>query len=134
MPVRARIGERDAHAGEHANRPDARVKLETIAKVDLRNDLGAVGIAHVGVSHGAEENGVGGGGRAQRIVGKRDPGLQVELGAGLVRFEPKANLARVRRHRFEERQARRHDFAADPITRKDGNPEFSHHGSLILTA
>jgi hypothetical protein len=40
----------------------------------------------------------------------------------------------VRQHRFEERQAWRHDFAADAIAGKDGNPEFSHHGSLILTA
>ena len=53
------------------------VELETIAKVDLRNDLGAVGIAHVGVSHRAEEDGVGGRGGAQRLLWKRDAGLPI---------------------------------------------------------
>ena len=57
--VRARVGERDAHAGKHANRPEAGIELETIAQVDLRHDLCAVGIAHVRVSHSAEKDGVG---------------------------------------------------------------------------
>ncbi len=131
---RTRIRERDAHAGQHANRPDARVELETIAKVDLRNDLGAVGIAHIGVSHGAEEDGVRGGGSAQCFLWKRDASLPIALGTGLVRFEPQPDVLRPRRHGVEQRQARRHDFTTDPIPRKDGNPELSHHGSLILTA
>ena len=56
--LRARIGEGDADPWQHANRPEARVELETIPKVNLRDDLGAIGIADVRMSHGAEENGV----------------------------------------------------------------------------
>ena len=73
------------------------VELEAIAKVDLRHDLGAVGIADVGVPHRAEEDGVGGRRRAQCLLGKRDSGLQIELRAGLVRFEPQPDAARLGR-------------------------------------
>ncbi len=86
--MRARIGERNANAWQHTNRPDAGVELESIAKVDLRNDLGAVGIADVGVPHRTKENGVGRGRGAEHLVGQCDAGPQIQLGTGLVRLEP----------------------------------------------
>jgi hypothetical protein len=78
------------------------------------------------VSHGAEENGVRGRRRTEGFFGKRDPDLLIKLGPCLVRLEPKANLARVRRHRIEERQAWRHHLAADAIAGKHRNLKVMH--------
>ena len=124
--VRPWIREWDAHAGQHADRPDAGVELEAIAKIDLRHDLGAVGIANVGVSHGAEEDGVRGRRRAERVLGQGDPGPLVKLGPALrADSNRRRSLARVRRHRIEQRQARRHDLAADAIAGKHCNLKVS---------
>ena len=59
-----------------------------IAEVDLGDDLGAVGIAHVGMPHGAEENRIRGRGGAKHFLRQGDPGLEEELRARFVRLEP----------------------------------------------
>ena len=57
VPVRA--DDRARHARHQARRPHAGIEVEDEAQFDLRHDLGAVGIAHVGQPAGAEQNGVG---------------------------------------------------------------------------
>ena len=52
----ARIGQRNRRAGKHADRPHARVEVEALAELDLRRDLRAVRIAHVGQPHRAEQD------------------------------------------------------------------------------
>ena len=62
--ARARIGERQRDAGNRARRPHAGVELELDAQVELRRDLGAVGVADRRPAHRAEQDRVG---RARRV-------------------------------------------------------------------
>ena len=103
-----------------------------VAKVDLRNDLGAVRVADVGMSHGAEEDGLGRGRGIQHLGRQRDAGPAVQLGARLVRIQAQTDASR-RRHGLEQRQARSHDLTADAVAWKHCNPKVTHHGYSIRT-
>ena len=81
-PRRALVGQRRRRAGEDPNRPHARIELEAIAEVEVRRHFGAVGIAHVGQSHRAEQDGVGRFGALQRRRRQGLAGAPVQIGAG----------------------------------------------------
>ena len=128
MSPRARIGERRRHAREHPDRPYPGIELEAIAKIEVRRHLGAVGIPDVGQSHRPEQDGVRGRSGAQCRLRKRDPCLQVMLCASLVRFESQPDSPWLREHRIEERQAWRHDLAANAVSRKDRDAKLTRQG------
>ena len=51
--------DRARHAGDEPAGPHAGIEVEDEAQLDLRHDLGVVGIAHRGQPAGAEQDGVG---------------------------------------------------------------------------
>jgi hypothetical protein len=63
---RARVGEHRQQAGNVLHGPHAGVQAQIEAQVDLRCDLGAVGIAHGRQPHGREQNGIGPAARIER--------------------------------------------------------------------
>ncbi len=130
--ARARIRQRRSHARERADRPEAGVELEVVAQIDLRNDLGAVRVADVGMSHGAEEDGVGRGRGVQHFGRQRNAGSAVKLSACLVRIQAQTDAGR-RGHGLEQGQTGSHHFPADAVAWKDRNPKVTHHGYPILT-
>ena len=54
-----RADDRARHAGYQPRRPHAGIEVEDEAQLDLRHDLGVVGIAHAGQPTGPEQDGVG---------------------------------------------------------------------------
>ena len=54
-----RADDRARHAGNEPRRPHAGIEVEDEAQLDLRHDLGVVGIAHARQPAGAEQDGVG---------------------------------------------------------------------------
>ena len=70
------IGQRQRDAGNRARRPHAGIQLELDAQVELRRDLGAVGIADLGPAHRAEQDRVGARARpraSRRAARRRSP-------------------------------------------------------------
>ena len=92
--ARAGVRKRRSHAGERADRPEAGVELEVVAQIDLGNDLGAVRVADVGMSHGAEKDGVGRGRGVQHLGRQRNAGSAVKLSACLVRIQAQTDAGR----------------------------------------
>ena len=120
------IGQRRRDAGQHPDRPHAGIELETVAEVEVRRHFGAIGIAHVGQSHGAEQDGIGGFGPGQS---RRRQGLTrrpIELGArcegGEVEREPSDPLG----DRLEQGDAWLHHFDADPVAGEDRYLKLAH--------
>ncbi len=85
-----------------------------VAQIDLRNDLGAVRVADVGMSHRAEEDGVGRGRGVQHFGRQRNAGSAVKLSTGLVRIQAQTD-ARRRGHGLEQGQTGSHHFPADAV-------------------
>ena len=99
--ARPRIGERTGDAGDGADRPHAGIEAELHAQVDLRHDLGAVGIADRRVAHGGEQDRIGSPRLRQRGGGERLAGVAIGAGTG---GEPDR---RNRRRRLSEREPAR---------------------------
>ena len=74
----ARIGERPGDAGNRAHRPDAGIEAELHANVDLRRDLGTVGMADRRVAHRGEQDRV----RAPRLRHRRRRQRLAEVAIG----------------------------------------------------
>ena len=120
------VRERRRRAGEHPDWPYAGIELETIAKIEVRSHLGAVGIADVGQSHGPEQDGVRRFGALQRRGRKRLAGAPVQFGAGFEEGEAEREAPDAFGDRFEQRDARLHDLAADPVAGKDRYLKLAH--------
>ena len=112
-----------------------------VAQVELRRDLGPVGIAHVGQPHCTEEDRVGALARLHRAVRERDAGVAVRARAAGMRLVGEAEAADLALERREHREARVHDFHADAVAGEDDDPEialaahrFSYWSSLTLAA
>ncbi len=125
-----RIGQRRRRPGQHADRPDAGVQPETLAEIQVRRHLRAIGIAYLGQPHGPEQDRVRLFGAAQRLVRQRDAGVAIQLGARPVVVKSQPNIARVGEEPLEEREAGRHHLWTDAIARKHGNPKFAHDWSV----
>ena len=114
---------RARHVGDQPARPHAGVEVEDEAQLDLRHDLGIVGIADVRQSAGAEQDGVGllaqlDGGRRHRLAG-----VAIMAGArrrlGEAEFQPR----RRRRDLVEDGERGGHDFRPDAVAGQDRDVE-----------
>ncbi len=121
-PRRARIGERQRDAGNRPRRAHAGVERQLDAQVELRRDLGAVGIADFGPPHGAEEHGVGGARGGERARRQGDAGGLVVQRAGRVRGEAE-RIGRVVRQLLEQRHGGVDHLRADAVPGEDGDVE-----------
>ena len=80
--VRVGADDRARHARHQPGRAHAGIEVEDEAQFDLRHDLGAVGIAHVGQAAGAEQNGVGIAAELYGTLRHRLAGVAIMPGAG----------------------------------------------------
>jgi hypothetical protein len=99
--------------------------------VELRRDLGTVGVTNLRPAHGAEKHRVGGLAGLHRAVRKRVAGVAVEVGAAgapvVLQLEAVALL-----HRLEQRQRRVDDLDADAVARQHHNVEIALHGPFRM--
>jgi hypothetical protein len=92
----------------------------------VRRHFGAIGIAHVGQSHGAEQDGIGGFGPGQ---GRRRQGLArgpIELGARFVGGEVEREPSDPLGDRFQQGETRPHHFDADAVAGEDCYLKLTH--------
>ncbi len=125
-PRRALVGQRRRRAGEDPHRPHPGVQLETIAEIEMRRHFGAVGIPHVGQSHRAEQDGIGGFGALQRHRRQGLARAPVQFGAGFEGGEVEREASDPLGDRVEQRDTRRHDLDADAVAWEDCYLELAH--------
>jgi hypothetical protein len=122
----ARVGERRLHVGEALDRADPGVEAEGAAHLEVRRDLGAVRIAHVGQAHGAEQDGIRRLALCEVLVRERHTGIAVVGGAArqrlLLQLKAEAALQRL-----EHRDRRVHDLDADAVARQHSDPKRRVH-------
>jgi len=121
--ARARVGERQRHAGDGADRPHAGVEVEPGAQLELRRDFGAVGVAHVGQAHRPEEDRVGALARVHRSCGESDAGLPVKLRAAREALAREPEAADSPLQALEHRETGVHDLDADAVAGENCDPE-----------
>jgi hypothetical protein len=124
--ARPGIRERCRRSGQHTNRPHAGVELEPLPEIEMRGDFRAVGVSHVRQAHRAEQDRIRPFGAPQGVLGQGDPGCAILFGPRLIGLEPQPQPVDPADQRVEQREARRHDFAADAVTRKHRNPKLTH--------
>ena len=98
------------------------IELELDAQVELRRDLGAVGIADLGPAHGAEQDGVRFARRSQRGGGQGLAGCLEVLRAGRVRGEAQAEVGALL-HLLEDGQRGVDDIDADAVAGQHADVE-----------
>jgi hypothetical protein len=111
---RAWVGERQRNAWYGARGTHPCVELELDAEVELRRDLGAVGIADRRPAHCAEQDCFGASRSRKRRRRQRVTGRLVVLRAPGIFAEPEAEW-RVARNLLEQWQRRGDDFGADAV-------------------
>jgi hypothetical protein len=120
----ARACQRMRHAGDGADGAHAGIEAELHAQVELRRDLGAVGIADVRQPHGAEQDGVG---LAARLEGVGRQGLAGTLiGAGThldMLIVERTRTGPVQRG-VDDLEAGRHDLLPDAVARQHRDAEL----------
>ncbi len=102
------------------------------AQLDLRRDLGVVGVAHRRQAAGAEQDGVGLVAQPDRAVRHRLAGLAIMVGAGRRLGEAKFQIGR-RLDLAQHFKRRRHHLGADAVAAEHGDVEGvvgGHGGSL----
>ena len=92
----------------------------------MRRHLGAIGIAHVGQSHRAEQDGVGRFGPCQRRRRQGLAGAPIELGARFEGGEVEPEAPDPLGDRLEQGDAWLHDFDADPVAGEDRYLKLAH--------
>ena len=119
---RAWIGQSLRDVGIGLDRTDAGDEMEVLAHGEVRCDLGAVGVAHIGQAHGAEQDGIGFACGFHGRIGDVAAGLAKVCGAGVVRFERQPKTAQPGLQSAENLDGRRDDFVPDTVAGKYGNP------------
>jgi hypothetical protein len=120
VDVRVRLDR--AHPGEQP---------EGAAHLQVRRDLGAVRIAHVGQAHGPEQDRIRGLGLPQIILGQRRAGVAIERGAARQGLGDEAKSAGLALERFEHREAGLHHLEPDAIAGKHRDLELCGHIELL---
>ncbi len=114
--------DRARHARDQPRRAHAGIEVEDEAQLDLRRDLGVVGIAHRRQPAGAEQDRV-------RLLAQLDGGIRHRLAGGEIVGGPGRRLGeaepqvRLRLDPAQHFQRRRHDLGTDAVTGEHGNME-----------
>jgi hypothetical protein len=114
--------DRAGHARNEPRRAHAGIEIEDEAQLDLRRDLGFVGVAYRRQAAGPEQDRVGLLAEPYRRVRHRLAAGEIIAGAGR-RFGEAEAQARLRLDLAQHLQRRRHDFGTDAITGEHGNVE-----------
>ena len=129
-----RADDRARHAGHQPRRPHAGVKVEDKAQLDLRHDLGIVGIAYARQAAGAKQNGVGLLAQFDGAFRHRLAGRLVVLGAGRRFREAEFQARRGRFNAPQYIERRRHHLVADAVARQHGDMESGIGGHDLFPA
>ena len=95
---------------------DAGVEVEPSPQRDLRRQLGAIGLPHVGPAASAQENGVGLSASCQRRIGKIGAAFEKGRGTGGRIEELELKATRLPGRRGHDLDAAGHNLGADAIT------------------
>ena len=108
------------------DRAQPAVEIQTLAQVELRRHLAAIGPPHAGQPHRAEQDGIEFAQSLEYGRGQRVAAAQIFSrpdGKLLIR-QNRSNAARV--NRIQNADGLLHHFRADSIPRKQGNSERLH--------
>ena len=114
--------DRARHARNQPRRAHAGIEIEDEAQLDLRRDLGIVGVAHRRQAAGAEQDRVGLLAQFDRGIRHRLAGGEIIVGAGGRLGEAEAQ-AGLRLDLAQHLERGRHDFGTDAVTGEHGNVE-----------
>ena len=114
--------DRARHARDQPRRPHAGIEIEMKAQLDLRHDLGIVGIAHRRQAAGAEQDRVGLVAQPHRTVRHRLAGRGIIVGAGGRIGEAEFQIG-GRLDLAQDFERRRHHFGADAVAAEHGDVE-----------
>ena len=106
--------DRARHARDQPRRPHPGIEIEVEAQLDLRRDLGVVGVAHRGQAAGAEQDRVRLFAETDRGLGDRHAGRQIIAGAGLG-FREAERQARFGLDLAQNFKSGRHDLGPDAV-------------------
>jgi hypothetical protein len=115
--------DRARHAGNKPRRPHAGIEIENKAQLDLRHDLGVVGIAHARQAAGAEQDGVGLFAQLDRRFRHRLAGLAIMVGAGGSLGETEFEARRCGLDMAQDLERGRHHLGPNAVSGQDGDME-----------
>jgi hypothetical protein len=122
--------DRTGDTGNEARRPHAGIKIKMKAQLDLRHDLGVVGVTHRRQAAGAEQDRIGFIAQPHGALRHRLAGFAIIVGAGRSIGEAKLQI-RGRLDLAQHFKRRRHHFRADAIAAEHGDVERVVGGHAI---
>jgi hypothetical protein len=122
--ARPRIGKRRLNPWNAAHWPDAGVKAEFEAQVELWSDFRPVGITDLRIAHGAKQDGVGRPRRSHHVRRERGTDVAIDVGSGILVIEGDRRGGAAPAGGLDDVETRRHDLMADAISRQHENTHF----------
>jgi hypothetical protein len=121
--LRTRIAQWPLNTGNRADGAYPGVQIKRQPNIELRCDLGTIGIAHLGQAHCTEQNRISALHFLHRLVAEGDAGIPVSTGTPRQCVPHERRTVQSMHDRVDDQEANGHHFRADAVTRQHRNAQ-----------